>query len=282
MSIILRKYLKNYFNKRFKIIFVLPTIKFMKKYLVYLFVFSFLTSCISNKDLIYFQGDPVKKEDIYRLSNEPYRLQVNDVLFIDIKAQSPELVALFKNSSSSAEGGLYFSGYTVDRHGNIRIPKMGELNVLGYTVREVQEKIEAELPKYLIKMEDIFVTVKLAGISFIVTGEVGSPGTKSLMQNQVSIVDALANAGEITILGNRKNVLLIRNSLDGVKKYSLDMTDISIFDSEHFYIQPNDIIYVTPLKQKSWGTGTNGLQTFSTIVTAFSFIISTVLLIKNI
>lgn len=237
--------------------------------------------------MTYFQGEPTGKSEIYRLNNEPYRLQVNDVLYIDIKAVNSEIVSLFKSevssSNSSNKGeGLYFSGYTIDRHGNIRIPYIGDLNVLGYTENEVRKKIENELSNFLKNPDLVFVTVKLAGINFIVTGEVGSPGTINLAQNQVSIIDAIANAGEISQLGNREDVTLIRKTLDGVKKYKLDLTKIEIFESENFYIQPNDIIYVAPLKQKAWGTGTTGLQTFSTVVTVLSFLVSSVLLVKNI
>ncbi len=139
-----------------------------------------------------------------------------------------------------------------------------------------------ELGKFLKNPELVFVTVKLAGIRFVVTGEVGSPGTINLMQNQVTIIDAIANAGEISELGNKQEVTVIRKSLDGVKKYQLDFTKMDIFESENFYVQPNDIIYVAPLKQKSWGTGTTGLQTFSTAVTILSFLVSSVLLVKNI
>jgi polysaccharide export outer membrane protein len=238
--------------------------------------------------MTYFQGDPVKKSELYKLNNQPYRLQVNDILYMDIKADNPKIVSVFKNvenkSGNATSGGgdaLYFNGYTIDRHGNIRIPYIGEINVLGYTTKEVREKIEEELGKFFKNPELIFVTVKLAGIKFVVTGEVGSPGTINLMQNQVSIVDALANAGEITPLGNRANVTIIRKTLDGVKKYHLDLTNVDVFNSKYFYIQPNDIIYVAPLKQKSWGTGTTGFQTFSTVVTILSFIVSSVLLVKN-
>lgn len=254
---------------------------FMKKFFLYFLVLTIFSSCVSTKQMTYFQGEPTNKSDIYKLSNEPYRLQVNDILSIDIKAENPDIVSMFKTNSSSGGGDLYFSGYTVDRHGNIRIPYMGDINVLGYTEKEVREKIESELGKFLTQPELVFVTVKLGGIRFIVTGEVGSPGTLNLAQNQVSIVDALANAGEITQVGNRQNVTIIRKTLDGVKKYNLDLTKMEIFDSENFYIKPNDIIYVPPLKQKSWGTGTTGLQTFTTIVTIFSFLVSSVLLIKN-
>ena len=82
-------------------------------------------------------------------------------------------------------------------------------------------------------------------------------------------------------MGNRQEVIVIRKFLDGVKKYKLDFTKIDIFESENFYIQPNDIIYVPPLKQKSWGTGTTGVQTIATIITALSLVTTTILLIRN-
>jgi polysaccharide export outer membrane protein len=237
--------------------------------------------------MTYYQGEPTKESEISKLNNQPYRLQVNDILYIDIKADNPKIVSMFKNVESSSGNttkggdGLYFNGYTIDRHGNIRIPYIGEINVLGYTTKEAREKIEMELGKYFKNPEQIFVTVKLAGIRVVVTGEVSSPGTLNLMQNEVSIIDAIANAGEITEVGNREDVIIIRKTLDGVKKYHLDLTNIDIFNSNHFYIQPNDIVYVPPLKQKSWGTGTTGFQTFSTVVTVLSFIASSVLLVKN-
>jgi polysaccharide export outer membrane protein len=123
--------------------------------------------------------------------------------------------------------------------------------------------------------------VKLAGIRFTVTGEVASPGTVTLYQNQVSIVEALANAGDITLTGNRRKVFVIRKNIEGVKKYELDMTDVNIFNEESFYVQPNDIVYVEPLKQKSWGTGTTGTQTFTTLISVFSLVTSTILLVRN-
>lgn len=258
----------------------------MRKLLLYIFFSALCTSCVSTKQTTYFQGEPINKSDIYKLNNEPYRLQVNDILYIDIKAENSEIVKLFNNQTDNTNTanngeGLYFNGYTIDRHGNIRIPYIGDVNVLGYTEKEVREKIETELGKFLKNPELVFVTVKLAGIRFLVTGEVGSPGTINLMQNQVTIIDAIANAGEINEYGNKQEVTIIRKTLDGVKKYKLNLTEIAIFNSENFYIQPNDIIYVAPLKQKAWGTGTTGLQTFSTAVTILSFLVSSVLLVKN-
>lgn len=257
-----------------------------------LFIFSLgllITSCIPKKELTYFQGEPSSNKEVYKILNEPYKLQVNDILDIQIKANNEELVALFKQSETQITGTagqisadqFYLKGYTVDRLGNIRIPYVGELNVLGYTEKEVREKIESELAKFFKDIDDIFITVKLAGIRFTVIGEVESPGPAVLFQNQVNIVEAIANAGDIAITGDRKNVTIIRKHIDGTKKMTLDLTDVAIFNSDAFYIQSNDIIYVEPLKQKSWGTGTTGVQTFTTIVSVLSFVTTTILLVKT-
>ena len=115
----------------------------------------------------------------------------------------------------------------------------------------------------------------------MISGEVGSPGTINLAQNQVSIVDAIANAGDITTFGDRENIVVVRKTLDGVKKYKINMLEIGVFESDNFYVKPNDVIYVAPLKQKTWGFGATGFQTFTTLVTVFSFITTTILLIQT-
>ncbi len=258
----------------------------MRKIFLLFALIPLLTACISTKKRTYFQGKPKIDKTIKKLQGEAYKLQINDVLAIEIVAEDASLVALFatkKNANSAAgSGNLYFDGYTVDLHGNIRIPYIGEINVLGYTEKEVRQKIEAGLTKYLKNPETIFVKVKLAGIRFTVLGEVGNPGTVNLQQSSVNIIEAIANSGDINETGNRSEITIIRKSLDATQKFTLDITNIDVFNDEHFYILPNDIIYVPPLEQKALGTGSNGLQTFSTIVTVISFLASTVLLLKNI
>jgi polysaccharide export outer membrane protein len=261
----------------------------IRKILIILSLGLLLTSCIPNKELIYFQGEPSAKKSIHKILNEPYKLQVNDILDVRIKANNEELVGLFnqsvqQNTQSNGqinEGSFYFNSYTIDRQGEIRLPYVGELNVLGYTEKEVREKIEAKLGDFFKNLDDVFITVKLAGIRFTVLGEVKNPGTLVLFQNQVNIVEAIANAGDIVITGNRKRVTIMRKHIDGTKKIQLDLTDVSAFESDAFYIQSNDIIYVEPLKQKSWGTGTTGAQTFTTLISVLSLITTTILLVKN-
>ena len=261
-----------------------------KRFFLFLFL-SFFASCVPNKDLIYLQGEPITRKNVYKLNNQPYRLQVDDVLSIELKAEDEKYVALFKknentNQLNSASGGFEKGvsaqiGYRIDRHGNIRLPRIGEINVLGYTTKEVRLKLEEELLKYLIDKDKFFVSVELSGIKYTVIGEIESPGPKVIYQNKVSILDAISNSGDITVTGNKKKVEVWRSTINGRKKYVLDLTKADIFDSEVFYIQPNDYINIIPLKQKAWGTGTTGLQSLSTLVSIFTLVTSTILVVRN-
>ena len=248
-----------------------------------------LTSCIPVKDMTYLQ-----KNDKYAIESpinpvvaKPYRLQTNDILNISIKAIDPSLVEIFNpqtngQQTGETEQGLYFNGFQIDDHGNIRMPIIGEINLLGYTIDEARLKIEKELLTVYFKKEaNIFVNVKLAGFRFTVSGEVTNPGTKTLFQDKVTILEALANSGDITITGDRKNVTVIRQFPHGTEMHDIDLTDVKAMQSPYYYLQPNDYVYVKPLKQKSWGTGKTGIESLSTIISLLSLATTTFLLLKN-
>ncbi|UFH35779.1 polysaccharide biosynthesis/export family protein [Flavobacterium acetivorans] len=263
----------------------------MNKPIFYLFlsISVLFTSCIPTQDLIYLQKkNSVQTETaISAVVTKPYRLQTNDVLSINIKAIDPKLVAIFSTTNqaelgSKSESGLYFDGFTVDDHGNIRMPILGEINVMGFTLDEVRTRIEKQLlAEYFNKEANIFVTVKLAGFRYTINGEVGSTGTKTLFQEHVTILEAIANAGDITLTGNRKAVTIIRQTPTGSQMHELDLTDINVMQSPYFYLQPNDYIYVKPLRQKTWGTGKTGIESLGTIITLLSLATTTFLLLKN-
>lgn len=249
----------------------------------------FLTSCIPSKNVIYFQGDTTNNEIINRINNTPYKLQIDDILDVQISSTNSELTEAFQRSqgggniggAAGGQGAGYFNGYSIDKHGNIRLPILGEVNVLGYTTVEIRKKLEKELKIFFKSNEGLFVTVKLFGINYTILGEINGPGPNVIFQNRVSIIEAIANSGDITDLGNRKEVEIFRNSISGVKKYTIDLTTIDVFNSEVFYIKPNDYIYIRPLKQKFWGTGTTGLQSLTTFVSIFTLITSTIILARN-
>lgn len=260
----------------------------MRKPLFYslLLIGFLLTSCVPTKDMVYLQeSKQAASQNISEVTAKPYRLQVNDVLSINIKALDAKLVAIF----NPAEGGgatsvdaLYFTGYTVDDHGNIRMPILGDINVLGFTIDEVRKNIEEKLlADYFNKEAEIFVNVKLGGFRYTINGEVGSTGTKILYQEKVNIMEAIANSGDITVVGDRKDVKVIRQYPHGMETLSIDLTTTEAIKSPAFNLQPNDYVYVKPLPQKSWGTGTTGVQSLATIITILSLATTTFLLLKN-
>jgi polysaccharide export outer membrane protein len=244
----------------------------------------FFTSCVPKKDIIYLQNKSqvVTNEKVSQLESQPYRIQCGDLLKITIKAIDQKLVEMFTisqasgSNTSQSESNSYLSDFNVDIHGNIRIPVLGELGVLGLTADEIRLKVEELLlATYFNKEADIFVTVRLSGFRYTITGEVGSTGSKIIYRDRVTIMEAIANSGDITITGDRKNIVIMRQFPQGIEMHTIDLTDINALKSPYYYLQPNDFIYVKPLKQKTWGTGTVGLQTFTTIMAVFSALVTT-------
>jgi polysaccharide export outer membrane protein len=248
----------------------------------------FVSSCIPHKDTIYLQNK--KNATSSTIPNDlsevqkPYRIQIDDILNIRIKVLDQNNTQIFNpigeaNLNADSAERAYFDGFTVDIHGNIKIPNLGTLNVLGYTADDIEKKIEQKLLDEQFKeTANIFVTVKLAGLRYTATGEINKPGTVTLFKERVNIFEAIANAGEIPVTGNRKEVMIIRQYPQGQKIHSLDLTDINVMKSPYYYIQPNDMIYVKPLRQKSIGTGETAVSSISTIATIVSLAATTVLL----
>lgn len=262
--------------------------------LIYAFLFLFLvlcaSSCVTTEQLTYLQEDTSGADTLVLLKKrqEPYRLQINDLLSIRVKAaMDQETVGIFNpiddsNPNATGEERLYYDGFVVDDHGNIRIPSLGEVNVLGYTVDEVREMLETRLLKDYFKEEaNIFITVKLAGIRYTINGEIASPGSNIIYRDQVSIMEAIANSGDITLTGDRKNVVIIRQYPAGQKVHHIDLTKLEAMNSPYYYVKPNDLILINPLPQKSWGTGTTGIQSLATVMTIIAAISTTLLLINR-
>src|SRR5690554_3036523 len=258
-------------------------------FIIFLFFTLITTSCISTKQLTYFQEDSSAADSLMfvRKLQEPYRLQVHDLLSIRIKVLDQETVGIFNpisdaNPNATGEERLYYDGFVVNDHGNIRIPILGEVNVLGYTVDEIRENLEERLLQDFFKEEaNLFVTVKLAGIRYTINGEISSPGSKIIYRDQVSIMEAIANSGDITLTGDRSEVIIIRQYPAGQKVHRIDLTKIEAMDSPYYYVKPNDLILINPLPQKSFGTGTTGLESIRTIASILSIIGTTVLLMKR-
>jgi len=246
----------------------------------YILIFGFLcSSCITNKDVVYLQDKGTVVNDSLQIKelSKPYRVQINDILSINVKALDEELVGIFNpvsggNTNTGQQQSLYFNGFTVDLHGNIKFPILGEINVLGYTIKDIEDKVKEELLKqYFKETAQIFVTAKFEA----------STGVFTLYQDRVNIIEALANAGDISTTGDRKDVLVIRQYPGGQKIHHIDLTDIAAMQSPYYYIQPNDIILVKPLKRKSIGAGQTAAETIRTVASIFSVLVSTYFLARN-
>lgn len=253
--------------------------------LLLLVILASISSCIPTKKLTYLQENTKKANDSLislHLQQQPYRVQVGDVLSVRLKALDQELVEFFNpigSGSTNLNEGYYYDGFAVDRHGNIRMPTLGEVNVLGRTTEEIRGIVEEKLLKdYFEEEANIFVTVKLAGIRYTMIGEIANPGIRTELTEKLSVMQAIANSGDIPITGDRTDVIIIRQYPGGQKIHHIDLTTIEAMNSPYYYVQPNDMIVVNPLPQKSLGAGTTGLDTFRTILTVVTALTTTILL----
>ena len=251
----------------------------MRKIPLFLVLIFLFLSCVPTKDLIYLSGTPKENKEIHKINTNPYKLQVGDNISIDVTSDNVNLVAVFlKSSGSPSEDTSSPVIYSIDVNGNIRMPILGEINVLGYTTKEVRVKIEEKFANYFMKEDSYFVSVKLDGIKYTIMGEINSPGPKVIYQNQLSILDAITFSGDIPISGDKKNVEVIRISPNGNKKVTIDLTSIDALNSEIFFIQNNDYINIKALRQKSF---TEGLKPITGIVSLISLLTTTVLILRG-
>lgn len=244
-------------------------------------------ACVPTKKLTYLQEENADLE--YSLTRSQYLVQPNDILSITIRTYDIQTSQLFNISQvgNGSAGALnagdilfYLQGYSVDLAGNIHVPIIGDVLVNGLTIDGVQALIEKELNNFFDK-EAFNVTVQLAGIRFSIVGEVNRPGKYVIYQNQVNIFEALAQAGDITIVGNRQEVMVVRQSPERVETFTLDLTDSRVINDPRYFIQPNDVINVKPLPQKSFGIGTTGFQTFTQILSVVASTITLIIAINS-
>lgn len=233
--------------------------------------------------MIYLQSD-LEYNDIYNYNMVDYRLQPNDILDVQIRSLNDEANKLYMPQNQSQQGAqagvqnggdlYYMTGYSIDDNGRIELPFIGSVFVNGMTLSEARNSIDAEVGKLF---KTYFLSIKLGGIRFSTLGEFNRPGKKVILQNQATIFEAIAASGDLTIVANRSEVRLIRQYPEGSKIHTVNLLSDEIISSPYYFIQPNDIIYVEPLLQKSAGIGITGAQTLTTIVGTLSTSLALVL-----
>lgn len=255
----------------------------------FLFVM-FLAACTSTKHIAYFQniGDSVfmTREPIDSIPVSP-AIEPDDILLIQVSSPNAGAAAMFNQSSlgSSTTSGEYIGatstpqslygraadrtlGYLVDSAGNINFPVLGRLHLAGLSLVHAQDTIQNRLLKYL---DNPLVNIRFLNYKITILGEVAHPGTYTIPNQQVNLLQALGLAGDMTIFGKRTNVLVIREK-HGVRSYgriNLNNSE-SLFHSPYYHLQQNDVVYVEPRKSKVWNSDQAALRNVSIVVAILS------------
>ena len=264
----------------------------MKKFLIPFFAFAIilvLGSCVSSKTIPYLQNaDSIS----YAASKVLYdaKIMPKDLLTITVSTTDPAASAPFNltvRSTLQASGSLTSGSgmllpYLVDNEGFINFPVVGKIHVQGLTKPECEELIKSKIVPYLSATETPVVTVRMSSYRVTVIGEVGHPTVIPVTTEKMSILEALASAGDLTIYGKRENILLIRESETGEKSvHRLNLNDANIINSPYYYLQQNDIVYVEPNKVKAKnsaiGSSTTIWFSFIGIVTSVASLLVNIL-----
>jgi polysaccharide biosynthesis/export protein len=270
--------------------------KIFKTSCLLLFVASMI-SCVSNERIIYLQNlegnKSIAEGELITYNLPEYKLQFNDIIDVKILTGEDLLKSGFSTESSSsnsfgmqmAQGGgdiYYMTGYTIDANGNIRLPLVGEIKVKDLTIEEARKEIEKMLKPYI--KSEIYVKVKLGGIRYSALGEFRRPGKFVVLQDRMTIFEAIANAGDLSNLAKRDQILLIRQYPEGTKLHRINLNDRQIVQTPFYFIQPNDQLYAEPMKVREVGAGENAAQSLSLLIstiTATALILNLIVVANN-
>ena len=252
-----------------------------KKYNFLILILLIFPSCTALEQLTYLNDlDEMTPENYTSVDIPDYKLQKQDILYIKITTINEEINTSLNYESRQnnqsllySDAGSYYNGYAVDESGDIHIPLVGTVTVLGKTITEATIEIEKKVNEFL---KEANIIVKLMTYKYTILGEVKNPGKYHVFSKQLTVFEALGMAGDITEFGNKSNVLLIRSEENNYKTIHLNLQEKDIFSSEYFYILPNDVLIVDPRRTKFVRPN---IQNFSMMLSAVASTISLLLLI---
>ncbi|TDQ19630.1 polysaccharide export outer membrane protein [Algoriphagus boseongensis] len=237
-------------------------------------------------------GPLVETSKKYPYQTEEYLLQVNDIVEINIKTTDDKLNLVFgavsndpQNQAAAAgnqgSGDAFFmNGYTLDDEGNVEIPLIGKMKLLGLTTESAKELVEKEVSRF-INQGEFFVRVRLGGIRFSALGEFNRSGKYTILQNRVTIFEAIAYAGDLSRVAKRDEVLLVRQYPDGSQIHKINLLDQELLGSEYYFLKPNDMIYAEPMKVREIGAGNTLVETLTLLTTSITAIALILTLVNN-
>lgn len=230
------------------------------------------SSCVPQKKMLLLKEMEMASESTsIEYQNERtlnYKIQPGDNLFIRATSVIDEKTSLILNGDArnnylTSDASIYLNSYTVNKEGFIDFPLTGLVEVKNLTVEEAKDRLQTELGKYV---KETSLMVKLSNFDLTIIGEVTRPGKYKIYQSEVSVLEALALAGNITNFAKTDNVKLVRRTDNGSEIVTLNIGKADILSSPYYYLKPNDIVYVEPMKAKQWGFTTFPYSTVMSIV----------------
>jgi polysaccharide biosynthesis/export protein len=242
-----------------------------------------VASCTSQKKLAYLNNLPIPGgEETFTMNIPDYKIQPRDILYITIKAMTPDgsikdflssSISMGSMSQGDAGGALY--GYNVNPEGYINLEAVGKIKVSGLTLEETRKEVQELAGKVFINST---VECRLLSFKFTVIGEVKSPGVFNNFNNYLTVLEAIGRAGGVADYGNRNRVLVVRPFDKGTKTYRINLQDKSLITSEAYFLLPNDVVIVEPLRQKIFNMN---LPTIAFVLSTFTSTITMTLLLIN-
>ena len=242
-------------------------------------------SCVPQKKMLYLKDAEmaaanISKEYINDRSVD-YKLQPGDNLFIRVLNTIDERSASAISGEYSArnylssDASIYLQSYTLDEEGCIEMPLTGKIEVKNLTIDQAKAKLQTELDKFV---NQTTIIVKLSNFNLTVLGEVTRPGMYKVYQSQINLFEAISMAGNMTNFAKNSEVRIIRQTDNGSEVITVDMGQADILSSPYYYLKPNDIIYVEPLKIKQWGFTA---FPYSTVISVISLGVTLVTLVRS-
>lgn len=239
---------------------------------------SVFSACVPQKKMMYMQ---MAEQTEVRPSFEndrsiSYRIQPGDNLYIKVVSLDEKTSMMFNVSGAgnyqqyNSDASIYLNSYTVSDVGTIEFPLAGQIYVQNMNVEQIKERIQEILDEYL---KETVLIVKLVNFNLTVLGEVRRPGQYKVYQSEINIFEALSMSGDLTEFAKRSDIKIVRQTKAGSEIITVDLERADILSSDYYYLKPNDIIYVEPLKIKQYGFATFPYAlVFSSISTALLLI----------
>ena len=208
-----------------------------------------LSACVTNKNLEYFQSE---SENTEILKNQlKYKLQVGDVLSVQINTTTEQNHDFFNKEQATNSQLMmhnpYLWGYLIKEDGFLELPSIGKIEAVGLTLRELEKKIKLISVDYF---DEPVVKINIINFEVQIMGEVNKPGRYEMVRPDANILDVIGKAGDLTQFANRKKVKVIRTKDDKHHTFYLDLTKNLTLIEDNFYIHPNDVIYIEPMKKR--------------------------------